>query len=64
MKKKGKTKDSFRKQGSITYNGKKIDILIDRKTTELRFEEDGRTIVDPQRLEAVFNYLKEANKEQ
>lgn len=53
----------FRKSGSITYEGRPVELWLSRKTGELGFVSDGKAITDPERYAKILAYLQEANKE-
>lgn len=53
----------FRKQGSITYHGKPVDLWISRKTGELGFSIQDRAVQDTDLYTNILTYLQSANRE-
>lgn len=52
----------FRQTGSFTYQGKPIDLYMDRKSGQLAFVEDGQHVSDSNRLNALMQAFQEANR--
>lgn len=52
----------FRRSGSFQYENQAIDVLINPKTGQLLFQENGRPVEEEARQNALMDYFQQINR--
>lgn len=52
----------FRQTGTFTFEGKPVDLYMDRKSGQLAFVSDNELITDPEKQNAMMSAFQLANK--